>query len=149
MNTQKQVWSMAFLGFIWCMAPQSRAAETAAQVPGTIVGLITNSAKQPIPHATITAVKAGGGSIRATISGSAGVYSFADLTPGTWSVTAEVEGAPAAPARTVEVVASKASRFDLVMNAPGLATQPPAVAAAPIAPAAPTVPAAPTASAAP
>ena len=141
MNTQKQVWIMAFLGFIWCMAPQSRAAETAAQVPGTIVGLITNSAKQPIPHATITAVKAGGGSIRATISGSDGVYSFADLTPGTWSVTAEVEGAPAAPARTVEVVASKASRFDLVMNAPGVATPPAVVAAAPPAPAAPAAPA--------
>jgi Putative beta-barrel porin-2, OmpL-like. bbp2/Carboxypeptidase regulatory-like domain len=139
MKTQKQVWITAFLGFICCLAQQARAAETAAQAaPGTIVGLVTNSAKQPISHATITAVKAGGGSIRATISGSDGVYSFADLAPGTWSVTAEVEGAPAAPARTVEVVASKASRFDLVMNAPGLATQPPVAAVAPSAPAAPT-----------
>ena len=135
MNAQKRVSVFAFLGFIWCLAPQTRAAETAA-APGAIVGLITDSAKQPISHATITAIKAGSGAIRATISGSDGVYSIADLVPGTWSVTAEVEGAATLPASTVEVVASKASRFDLAMNAPE-----PRAAVAAAAPSRPAIPA--------
>ena len=48
---------------------------------GTIVGIVTNAAKLPVAGATVTAVKAGGG-IRATVSGSDGIYSFADLPPG-------------------------------------------------------------------
>src|SRR5271167_811528 len=59
---------------------------------GTIVGIVTNSAKLPVAGATVTAVRVDGGGIRATISGSDGVYSFADLAPGEWSITSQVDG---------------------------------------------------------
>ena len=112
------------------MLTTARAAEL-----GALVGMVTSPAGVPVVHATVTAVRVDGGAIRATLSASDGVYSFADLPPGTWSVTSEVEGSPAVTAPALVVVAGKATRHDLVMNvaAPGA----PALAAAP----APAVPA--------
>jgi len=98
---------------------------------GTIVGLVTNSAKQPVAGATVTAVRVDGSSIRATISGSDGVYDFPDLAPGAWSITAQHEGVAEVVVPSVEVVAGKASRNDLVMTAGPAAPTPTSVAAAP------------------
>src|SRR6516164_8741735 len=109
----------------------ARAAEL-----GAIVGRLTTAAGAPVADATVTAKRADGGAIRATLSGSDGVYSFGDLTPGAWTVTAEVPGLPAASTPALAVVTGKATRSDLVMNAappaaPGVAPAAPAVAAAP------------------
>src|SRR3984957_17398508 len=83
---------------------------------GAIVGIVTNSGRLPIAGATVTAVRADGGSIRATVSSSDGIYSFADLPPGVWSITVEADGYPDATAQALQVIASKATRHDLVMN---------------------------------
>src|ERR1700675_2465436 len=85
---------------------------------GTIVGLVTDAAKAPIGGATVTAIRAGGG-IRSTISGSDGVYSFADVLPGSWSLTISVEGLPDVLVPSLNVVAGKATRHDIVMNIGG------------------------------
>src|SRR5580704_5612220 len=81
--------------------PAAQAAEPPAPTvsipnasPGTIVGIVTNSAKLPVARATVTATKVGGGGIRATISGSDGIFSFADLPPGEWSLTLQADGYP-------------------------------------------------------
>ena len=108
------------------------AAESSAPVvntsSGTIVGIVTNTAKLPVAHATVTASKVGGGGIRATISGSDGVYSFADLPPGAWALTSQVDGLPEVAVPPITVVANKATRFDIVVaGAPAAAV----VAAAP------------------
>jgi hypothetical protein len=95
---------------------------------GAIVGVVTNATKLPVAGATVTAVRMGGG-IRATISGSDGVYSFADLPPGLWTITSEVDGYPEVATPAISVAASKATRFDIVMNAAS-ATPAPALAAA-------------------
>jgi hypothetical protein len=94
------------------------AAETSAPVvmsSGTIVGVVTNTAKLPVAHATVTASKVGGGGIRATVSGSDGVYSFADLPPGTWALTSQVDGLPEVATPPITVVSSKATRYDIVV----------------------------------
>jgi len=93
--------------------PQAQAAEPSV---GAIVGTVTTPAGVPVPHATVTALRADGGAIRATISGSDGVFSFGDLPPGVWRVDAEVAGAPAVNAPALTVVAGKATRHDFVMN---------------------------------
>jgi hypothetical protein len=102
-----------------------RAQESSAPVvkvsSGAIVGVVTNSAKVPIGGATVTAARVDGGGIRATVSGSDGVYSFADVAPGAWSITVQVEGYPEAGVPSLQVVASKASRRDVVMNIPAAA----------------------------
>jgi hypothetical protein len=102
---------------------------------GAIVGMVTNPAGVPVAHATVTAVRADGGAVRATLSGSDGVYSFGDLPPGNWSVTAQVNGAPQVIVPALTVVAGQATRRDVVMNvvAPAPAAAGGAPAASPLA----------------
>ena len=106
-------------------APASGSPKTAL---GAIVGIVTDSSQQPVAHATVTAVRADGGGIRATVSGSDGVYSFGDLSAGSWTLTIEATGYPALNLPAIEVLGSKATRRDVVMNVPPGA---PARAAAP------------------
>src|SRR5580700_60271 len=73
-------------------APASGSPKTAL---GAIVGIVTDSSQQPVAHATVTAVRADGGGIRATVSGTDGVYSFGDLSAGSWTLTIEATGYPA------------------------------------------------------
>jgi hypothetical protein len=108
------------------LPPVAGAAETSASAvvtsPGTIVGVVTNTAKLPVARATVTASKVGGGGIRATVSGSDGVYSFADLPPGVWALTSQVDGLPEVTTPPITVVASKATRYDItVAGAPAAA----------------------------
>ena len=108
---------------------------------GAVVGVVRNAAKSPIAGVTITAVRDNGASIRATVSASDGVYTFADMTPGRWSITAQVDGYPDVTLPAVMVAAAKASRSDIVMNVPATASSPlaPSLAAAPAPAAAPGI----------
>jgi hypothetical protein len=117
------------------VAPFAAADEIVTQnapAAGTIVGVVTTGAKAPIAGATVTAVRAGGG-IRSTVSGSDGVYSFADVAPGAWSLTTTVEGFPDVALPAVNVLAGKPARRDIVMNVPAKAAPAPALALAPAA----------------
>jgi len=121
--------------------PGARGAEPAkpvrhAQSYGTIVGIVADAAKQPVAGATVTAVRAGGG-IRSTISNSDGVYSFADVPSGSWSLTTTVEGFPDVVGPAISVMANKATRHDVAMNGSAHETSAPVLAAAPPAPPAP------------
>ena len=99
---------------------------------GTIVGVIKNSAKAAVAGATVIATGVDSSAIRATVSSSDGVYSFSDLPPGTWAVSAQVDGYPDVALPSVTVVAGKATRSDIVMNVPREVASPlaPALAAA-------------------
>ena len=112
------------VAFVGLLVSAAHAAEL-----GAIVGRLTTPAGAPVPNVTVTAKRSDGGAIRATLSGGDGVYSFGDLTPGAWTVTAQVEGLPGVTTPSVVVLTGKATRSDLVMNVPGA----PAVAAAPAA----------------
>ncbi len=114
------------------------AAPTLKAPPGAIVGIVRNSDKAPVSGATITAVLAGGRAIRATLSGSDGVYSFADLPPGVWSLALQIEGYPEVAVPSLQVVAGKATRHDVVMSIPSAAAA--ALNAAPALPAQPVAP---------
>ncbi len=108
-----------------------RADETSApgHAPGAIVGIVRNPDKIPVSGATVTAVRSDGGAIRATLSGSDGIYSFADLPPGTWSLTLQLDGYPEVQVPALQVVTSKATRHDVVMSVPSAAA--PSIAASP------------------
>jgi hypothetical protein len=95
------------------VAPTAAAARASS---GTIVGIVRNSANLPVAYATVTAARNDGTSIRSTLSGSDGVYSFADLPPGEWSVTAQADGLPQVSLPAVTVAPLKATRSDIVMN---------------------------------
>jgi hypothetical protein len=131
----------------WMALPVAWADDSSApavrQSPGTIVGIVTNSARVPVARATVTAARTDGGAIRATLSGSDGVYSFADLPPGKWSLTLQVDGYPDVTEPSLDVIGGKATRHDVVVNVPtaaalaataGSAAPPVAAPAAPAAP---------------
>jgi hypothetical protein len=103
--------SAAVVGFL---SPVVHAEETA----GAVVGIVTNSAKLPVAHATVTAKRVDGGAIRATLSGSDGVYSFADLPPGVWSITSQIDALAPVESPAVSVAPSQTTRHDIVMNSP-------------------------------
>jgi hypothetical protein len=115
--------------------PAVHAEETAVPVvktsSGAVVGIVTDSAKLPVAGATVTAIRADGGGIRATVTGSDGIYSFADLPPGQWSVTVQVDGHPDAAVPALQVISGKATRHDVAMNAPAAPAASPALAASP------------------
>jgi Putative beta-barrel porin-2, OmpL-like. bbp2/Carboxypeptidase regulatory-like domain len=130
-------WLLPCIVTLGVLMPAARAADESL---GAITGIVTDSAKVPVAHATVTAVRIGGG-IRATISGSDGVYSFADVPLGSWSITTQAEGFAEATAPALYVVANRATRFDIVMiggsavvnGGPALAKAPaPTPAAAPV-----------------
>jgi len=98
-------------------APSANSA-TPKVAFGTIVGVVRNAGKSPVGGATITAAKSDGSGIRATVSGSDGVYSFADVVPGAWTVTSQADGYLDNAVASIEVVAGRASRSDLTMAAP-------------------------------
>jgi hypothetical protein len=83
---------------------------------GAVAGILRTSAGLPLAAATITAARLDGTGIRATISGSDGVYSFADLVPGAYSVTAQAAGYPDGLVASVEVTAGRATRVDVSVN---------------------------------
>jgi Putative beta-barrel porin-2, OmpL-like. bbp2/Carboxypeptidase regulatory-like domain len=118
---------LALSASIGIVLPGLCAADTAAPVvrmlPGTIVGVVTNAAKMPISGAIVTATRAEGG-IRSTLSGSDGLYSFADVPPGSWSLTITADGSPDVVVPAVTVVANKATRHDIVMNIPAATKTP-------------------------
>ncbi|GAC1669383.1 MAG: hypothetical protein NVS9B2_13910 [Steroidobacteraceae bacterium] len=111
---------------------------------GVIVGKVTNPEKLPVASATVTAARVDGGGIRATLSGSDGVYSFPDLAPGAWSLTLQVDGFPEVAVAALQVVMGKATRQDVVMSVPvpaaAAASSAPPLAASPVAPSAVTKP---------
>jgi len=125
-NWRRLLWVLA-LGIV--LSP-AQAAEPAV---GAIVGMVTNPAGMPVAHATVTALRADGGAIRATVSGNDGVYSFGDLPPGNWTVTAQLSGTPQITVPALSVIAGQATRRDVVMNvvvpAPAVAGAAPAGAA--------------------
>src|SRR5579863_698490 len=125
---QAMRWSTKWMPAIALMVIAAALPAAHAAEWGAIVGRLTTPAGAPVANATVTAVRPDGGAIRATISGGDGVYSFGDLSPGTWIVTAQVAGLPAVSMPTLRVVTGTATRSDLVMNVPP--------AAAPAAPAA-------------
>jgi hypothetical protein len=87
---------------------------------GAIAGVIRSSAKAPISGAMVTAVRSDGKGIWTTISGTDGIYSIPNITPGEYQVTTQAEGYPDPAASTLLVAAGKATRTDIAMAASDL-----------------------------
>ena len=125
MNTQKFAFLITFFTALSsvtmgtsCAFAQDASISTAAQARGALVGIVSNPAKAPVGGATVTAISKDG-SIRSTISGSDGVYSFADVPPGSWSLTISVDGASDTTVSSIEVTSRKATRRDVLVSVGG------------------------------
>ena len=91
-------------------------ADTAAPnkpIYGSIAGIARTPAGLPLASATITALRLDGTGTRASISGSDGIYSFADVVPGKYSVTVEADGYADSDGVSAEVTAGHTTRLDM------------------------------------
>jgi hypothetical protein len=122
MNIFKTLLKYTLLAALTLLAVQPALADApaaSARAPsGAVVGIVRDSAKFPIADVTVTATRTDGSGVRATVSGSDGVYSFADLPPGSWSLTFQAEGHPEATAPAFTVTANLATRIDITMTGP-------------------------------
>src|ERR1700679_1497411 len=109
---------VAAMGF--SMSVYADAPSTPVHAPGAIVGVVRNRDKVPVSGATVTAVRTDGSAIRATLSGSDGIYSFADLPPGAWSITAQSDGYRDGVMTPLDVAPGRAPRADIVMAPPAM-----------------------------
>jgi hypothetical protein len=108
--------------FTELMLPLTSAAEGPASASenrkatyGAIVGVVRNATKAPIADATVMSAKVDGSGLRATISNSEGIYSFADVTPGEYSVSSQADGYLDTAISRIEVAPGKATRSDIVI----------------------------------
>jgi hypothetical protein len=86
--------------------------------PGTIVGVVRNASRAPVGGATVTATRLDNHSIRSTMSGSDGIYSFSDVVPGEYSVLSQAEGYADALVSAVTVVPGKPTTVNPSMAMP-------------------------------
>jgi hypothetical protein len=99
--------------------PATSATVDSKTALGALVGVVRDTAGRPIGGATVTATRTDAGGVRAAIAGSDGVFSFADLPPGTWALTVQAGGHPDAKLPSITVSPLQAMRSDIVMKGPG------------------------------
>ena len=95
-------------------APSS--ARTQAFV-GAIIGVVRSKAGLPLADATVSIASLDGKIFRAALSGSDGFYTFADVLPGAYSLTAQAEGYSDFTIGSLQVTAGRPARADSTMNA--------------------------------
>src|SRR5919198_909944 len=77
-------WSKLLPGFFLSLLVLSTLAN--AQSLGTVTGTVTDQSGAVIPKGKVTLLNQGTGETRATMSNDAGYFSFASITPGTYTV---------------------------------------------------------------
>jgi outer membrane receptor protein involved in Fe transport len=82
---------------------------------GAIDGRIFDQQKAGMPGVTITAKNTATGLTRTTVSGSTGTYHFGSLPPGTYDLTAELQGFSTQIRKGVTVQVSSPSTVDVTM----------------------------------
>ena len=91
-------------------------------VNASLVGTITDSSGAVVPNARITITETRTGVSRTTAANESGNYTFSDLPPGTYTVTAEQTGFKRASRPGVDVVVNTTGRVDLTLE-PGQVTE--------------------------
>ena len=94
---------LAVLALIWASVPALRAQERF----GGLVGLVTDASKAPVPGASVTAAHSDSGVSRTVVTGRDGSFRIADLAPGRYNVTIDLEGFQAVAVNGVIVLLGK------------------------------------------
>ena len=84
------VWALPLLVVSICLAGANPAV--AQSVSGILTGTVVDSSGAAVPGATVNATETDTGTIRATVSADGGVFRFAALNPGKYTVNIELTG---------------------------------------------------------
>src|SRR4249919_178185 len=87
---------------------------------GGLAGVVTDSSQAPVPGATITVTNKQTGASRTVVSGVDGVYRIADLEPGRYSVSVELQGFQKVQADELLVLLGRTADFPAVLKVGGI-----------------------------
>ncbi len=93
----------------------SSAARLSAQTAGVISGHVSDSTGAVIPQATITLKNVATSGVRTTITTGAGDYSFPDVPPGIYNISATHGGFNTSSTNNVEVQVQQSVRVDFTL----------------------------------
>src|SRR5205823_1646931 len=88
----------------------------AQAVSASLVGTVTDSSGAAVPNAKVTITETNTSVSRSTNCNESGNYTFSDLPPGTYTVTAEQPGFKKASRAGVDVVVNSTGRVDLTVE---------------------------------
>ncbi len=97
----------------WCVL--GCASAFSQSTFGTLLGTVQDQSGSVIADATVTATNLATANSRTAMSNNAGLYQFANLQPGTYSITAEKSGFVVAKADSVALEARQERRVDLTL----------------------------------
>ncbi|MGI8746511.1 MAG: carboxypeptidase regulatory-like domain-containing protein [Bryobacteraceae bacterium] len=105
-----------------CLVLAFSPAAYSQAVSATLVGTVTDASGAAMANTKITATEVNTGINRTAPTNESGNYTFADLPPGTYTVTAEQAGFKRASRAGIDVIVNTSVRIDLVLQ-PGEVTE--------------------------
>ena len=85
-------------------------------VSATLLGTVTDNTGAAVPNAQVQILENATGIARVGATNSSGNFTFPDLTPGTFAVSAEVKGFKKETRENVDVVVNTTTRVDLTLQ---------------------------------
>src|SRR5260370_604279 len=97
---------------VWCLF----AVAALAQTSGSITGEVTDQSGAVAPNAAVTATNSKTNVARSTTTNAAGIYSFPDLTPGTYEVKVTAAGFANIVKTNIELQVQQTARVDFSLS---------------------------------
>ena len=94
----------------------SSAARLSAQTAGVVSGHVSDKTGAAIPQATITLKNVGTSGVRTTVTTGAGDYTFPDVPPGIYNISAKHAGFKTDTTNNVEVQIQQSVRLDFTLQ---------------------------------
>src|SRR6202040_778664 len=100
------------LVIVWCLS----AVAALAQTSGSITGEVKDQSGAIAPNAAVTATNTKTNVARSTATNAAGIYSFPDLTPGTYEVKVAASGFATIVKTNIELQVQQTARVDFALS---------------------------------
>src|SRR5260370_15142967 len=84
-------------------------------VNATLLGTITDSSGATVPGAKVTATETATGLIHESVTNESGNYTFPDMPPGKYSITAEAKGFKKDTHQNIDLLSNSSTRVDVAM----------------------------------
>ncbi|MGC4084564.1 MAG: TonB-dependent receptor [Vicinamibacterales bacterium] len=111
-----KTWSSRCLVLLFALLAASVATANAQERFGAITGTVTDAQQAAVPGATITAVNSASQAARTVVSGADGTFRLAELEPGRYTVTVELQGFQKVEVSDVAVLLGRTVEFPAVLQ---------------------------------
>jgi len=85
-------------------------------VNATLLGTVTDSTGATVPGAKVTATETATGLIHESVTNDSGNYTFPDVPPGKYSITAEAKGFKKDTHQNIDLLSNSSTRVDVEMT---------------------------------